>query len=277
MMKYYKIGIIFLLACCSCLSLSAQQKKLLILQTSDTHSQIEPIDQVGDRDFNMGGTLRRATLLQEMRKQNPKLLLFDCGDFCQGTPYYNMFKGNVEIDMMNVMKYDAVAIGNHEFDFGLNNMARLFKRAKFPIICSNYDMKGSVLEKIVKPYVVIVREGLRVGVFALSPQLEGLVQTKNYETLRYEDPLVVSRRMVSLLREKEHCDVVICLSHLGVYDDKALIPQTQGIDLILGGHTHTFMRSPLMLKDKDGKDVPLLHSGRKGVKVGEIDMILKAQ
>jgi 5'-nucleotidase len=188
-----------------------------------------------------------------------------------------MFKGNVEIDMMNVMKYDAVAIGNHEFDFGLDNMARLFKRAKFPIVCSNYDMKGSVLEKIVKPYVVIVREGLRVGVFALSPRVEGLVQAKNYETLRYEDPLVVSRRMVSLLREKEHCDVVICLSHLGVYDDKALIPQTQGIDLILGGHTHTFMRSPLMLKDKDGKDVPLLHSGRKGVKVGEIDMILKAQ
>lgn len=277
MMKYYKLYLIFLFACCSCITLSAQQKKLMILQTSDTHSQIEPIDQAGDKDFNMGGTVRRATLIDFMRKAHPRLLLFDCGDFCQGTPYYNMYKGNVEVDMMNLMKYDAATIGNHEFDFGLDNLARLFKRAKFPIVCSNYDCKGSVLEKIVKPYTVIVRDGVRIGVFGLSPKLAGLVQSKNYRTLVYEDPLTVANKIVPLLRYKEHCDVVICLSHLGIYEDKALIPQTTGIDLVLGGHTHTFMKYPASLKDKDGKTVLLLHSGKRGAKVGEIDMILKAQ
>src|SRR5574344_1669851 len=206
-------------------SLSAQQKHLLILQTSDTHSQIEMVDQRGDRDYGKGGVVRRVTMIAQMRKATPKLLLFDCGDFSQGTPYYNMYKGSLEIDMMNLMRYDAATIGNHEFDFGLDNMARLFERAKFPIVCANYDCKGSVLEKWVKPYVVMVREGLKIGVFGLSPKLEGLVQSKNYGSLVYEDPFSVANRLVDVLRKKEHCDVVICLSHLGIDDDKELIPQ----------------------------------------------------
>lgn len=276
-MKNFKYILLLFFFCCASLASTAQQKKIVILHTSDTHSQLEPVDQTSDRDFAKGGTVRRAVLLSELRKDNPKLLLFDCGDFSQGTPYYNMFKGDAEIDMMNFMKYDAAAIGNHEFDFGLDNMARLFKRAKFPIVCSNYELKGSVLEKIVKPYIVIVRDGVRIGVFGLSPKLEGLVQAKNYGSLKYEDPLTVSDKMVAVLRGKEKCDLVVCLSHLGIDDDKIFIPQSHGIDVVLGGHSHTFLKTPLSFIGKDGKKVILLHSGRKGVEVGEVNVLLKVK
>jgi 5'-nucleotidase len=274
-MKSYKYILCVLFFCCTSLALTAQQKKIVILHTSDTHSQMEPVNQVSDRDFSKGGAVRRTVLLEKLRKDNPKLLLFDCGDFSQGTPYYNMFKGDAEIDMMNLMKYDAVMIGNHEFDFGLENMARLFKRAKFPVVCSNYDLKGSVLEKIVKSYVIIVRNGVRIGVFGLGPQLEGLVQAKNYGSLKYEDPIAVSDKMVALLREKEKCDLVVCLSHLGINEDKLFIPQSHGIDVVLGGHSHTFLKNPIYMHGKDGKKVILLHSGRKGVEVGEVQVLLK--
>lgn len=278
MMKFFfRYCIISLFVCCISLSLSAQQKHLLILQTSDTHSQLEPVDLVGDRNYGKGGALRRIVLLEQMRKEHPHLLLFDCGDFSQGTPYYNMFKGNAEIDMMNEMKYDVATIGNHEFDFGLDNMARIFKRAKFPIVSSNYDFKGTVLQNIVKPYLVIVREGIRIGIFALDPKLAGLVQAKNYGKIVYKDPVTVANRMSSMLRRDEKCDVVICLSHLGIDDDKKIIPQTQGIDVVLGGHSHTFLKIPLNISDKTGSSVLLMHTGSRGVKVGEIDMILEAK
>lgn len=277
MKKSFRYYILSVFICCISLSSSAQQKHLLILQTSDTHSQLEPVDQVGDRDCGKGGTLRRIALLEQMRKEHPHLLLLDCGDFSQGTPYYNMFKGNAEVDMMNEMKYDAATIGNHEFDFGLDNMARIFKRAKFPIVSSNYDFKGTVLENIVRPYLVIVREGVRIGIFALDPKLAGLVQAKNYGKIVYKDPLAVANRMSSMLRRDEKCDVVICLSHLGIDDDKKIIPQTQGIDVVLGGHSHTFLKVPLNISDKTGKPVLLVHSGSRGVKVGEVDMTLEAK
>jgi len=277
MKKSFRYSIISLFICCISLSLSAQQKHLLILQTSDTHSQLEPVDQAGDRDYGKGGALRRTVLLEQMRKEYPQLLLFDCGDFCQGTPYYNMFKGNAEIDMMNEMKYDAATIGNHEFDLGLDNMARIFKRAKFPIVSSNYDFKGTVLQNMVKPYLVFLRQGIRIGVFALDPKLAGLVQAKNYGKIIYKDPIAVANKMSSMLRRDEKCDVVVCLSHLGIDVDKKMIPQTQGIDVVLGGHSHTFLKAPLNISDKAGKSVLLVHSGSRGVKVGEVDMTLEAK
>jgi 5'-nucleotidase len=258
-------------------SLAQETKNLLILQTSDTHSRIEPIEQAGDSYFGKGGFIRRATMIKHERAINPYLFLFDCGDFSQGTPYYNLFKGKVEIDLMNEMKYDAVTIGNHEFDYGLDNMARLFKRAKFPIVCSNYDFRGTVLQKLVKPYVVFVRNGVRVGVFGLSPKLEGLVQKKNYQSIVYEDPIPIANNMALMLRETQKCDVVICLSHLGIQFDKMMIPKTRNIDIVLGGHTHTFMNAPESYADMDGKIVKVLHTGVKGVKVGKIEMVLKKQ
>ncbi len=260
---------------------SAQDtKQLVILQTSDTHSRIEPIAaHAADRYAGMAGTVRRATLIKEARAVNPDLLLFDCGDISQGTPYYNLFQGEVEIKMMNLMGYDAMTIGNHEFDFGLENMARLFRMANFPVVCANYDVTGTVLEGLVKPYITLERNGLKIGVFGLSPKMEGLVQADKCEGVVYSDPIEAAQKMVDLLRNKEECDVIICLSHLGYQlknapCDEVLAQKTDHIDAILGGHTHTFMKEPVIYLNKDGKNVPVLHTGKSGIYVGMLKLTL---
>lgn len=260
---------------------SAQDtKQLVILQTSDTHSRIEPIAaHAADRYAGMAGTVRRATLIKEARAVNPDLLLFDCGDISQGTPYYNLFQGEVEIKMMNLMGYDAMTIGNHEFDFGLENMARLFRMANFPVVCANYDVTGTVLEGLVKPYITLERNGLKIGVFGLSPKMEGLVQADKCEGVVYSDPIEAAQKMVDLLRNKEECDVTICLSHLGYQlknapCDEILAQKTDHIDAILGGHTHTFMKEPAIYLNKDGKNVPVLHTGKSGIYVGMLKLTL---
>lgn len=260
---------------------SAQDtKQLVILQTSDTHSRIEPIAaHAADRYAGMAGTVRRATLIKEARAVNPDLLLFDCGDISQGTPYYNLFQGEVEIKMMNLMGYDAMTIGNHEFDFGLENMARLFRMANFPVVCANYDVTGTVLEGLVKPYITLERNGLKIGVFGLSPKMEGLVQADKCEGVVYSDPIEAAQKMVDLLRNKEECDVIICLSHLGYQlknapCDEVLAQKTDHIDAILGGHTHTFMKEPAIYLNKDGKNVPVLHTGKSGIYVGMLKLTL---
>ncbi|MDE5710725.1 metallophosphatase [Bacteroides sp.] len=261
------------------LSVSAQEaKQLFILHTSDTHSRIEPISrEAADRNAGMGGVVRRAGFVKQFRNEHPDMLLFDCGDISQGTPYYNLFKGETEIKMMNLMGYDAMTIGNHEFDFGLENMARLFRMANFPVVCSNYDVTGTILEGLVKPYITLEREGVRIGVFGLAPRMEGLVQEDKCEGIVYNDPITVAQQMADLLREKEHCDVVICLSHLGIrssrpenVSDEVLIGKTYGIDAILGGHSHTFMEKPTIYLNAEGKNVSLLHSGKNGIYVGEM-------
>lgn len=256
------------------LSLSAQEK-LIILHTSDMHSRVEPVERKDDRDFDKGGLVRRATFLKEFRKDNPDVLLFDSGDFSQGTPYYNMFQGEVEVELMNEMKYDAMTIGNHEFDFGLENMARLFKMAKFPVVCANYDVDATVLKGLVEPYTIIKRDGVRIGVLGLGYPLEGMVQANKCEGVVFKNPIETANEVAAILKNKEKCDVVICLSHLGVqYDKKELIPNIRNIDIVLGGHSHTFMKTPMMLSDKDGKSVTLMHSGARGVNVGRMDLTL---
>lgn len=255
-------------------------KQLVILQTSDTHSRIEPISKdAADKYAGMGGTVRRATFLKEARKQNPDLLLFDCGDISQGTPYYNLFQGEVEIKMMNQMKYDAMTIGNHEFDFGLENMARLFRMARFPVVCANYDVTGTVLEGLVKPYTILHRNGLKIGVFGLAPKMEGLVQADKCEGIVYLDPIEVAQQTADRLKNEEGCDVVICLSHLGYQLKNAacdvdLVQQTDNIDAILGGHSHTFMNEPAIYLNQHGRNVPVLHSGKSGIYVGMLKLTL---
>ena len=260
---------------------SAQKtKQLVILQTSDTHSRIEAIAvNAADRYAGMGGTVRRATFIKEARKINPNLLLFDCGDISQGTPYYNLFQGEVEVKMMNLMGYDAMTIGNHEFDFGLENMARLFRMANFPVVCSNYDVTGTVLEGLVKPYTTFNRNGLKIGVFGLAPKMEGLVQADKCEGVVYNDPIEVAQKMADLLKNEEGCDVVICLSHLGYQlknapCDEELAQKTNHIDAILGGHTHTFMKEPAVYLNKDGQNVPVMHTGKSGIYVGMLKLKL---
>lgn len=266
---------LFLLLLLFPLALSAQpSKKLILLQTSDVHSRVEPVNQEGDRDYDEGGMVRRATFLKEFRKENPgDILLFDCGDFSQGTPYYNMFQGEVEVKMMNEMKYDAMTIGNHEFDFDLPNMARLFKMADFPVVCSNYDFEATELKGMVKPYVVLKKGGLKIGVLGLGCRLEGMVQANKCEGVVFKDPIATANEVAAVLKEKEGCDLVVCLSHLGVqYDTDRLIPNIRNIDVVLGGHSHTFMKRPKTYLDKDGKNVSLMHCGARGVNVGRMDL-----
>ena len=253
-----------------------KHKQLVILHTNDTHSTIFPVKQnIDDKEIaGRGGYLRRVNMLKEQRQQHPDLLLFDSGDFSQGSGYYTLFKGEVEIGLMNQMGYDAVTIGNHEFDFGLDNLARIFRMANFPIVCSNYDCKGTVLEGLVKPYITLKRNGVKIGVFALSPALKGLVFDGNCQGITYLDPAVTAQKYINLLRKQEKCDIVICISHLGwkesEYTDEMLLKGIEGCDLVLGGHTHTYMKQLEYAPDKTGKLIPVDQNGKHGAFIGKL-------
>lgn len=251
-------------------------KQLVILHTNDTHSCIFPLNpNLADTlKAGRGGFLRRIAMLKEERRKHPDLLLFDSGDFSQGSPYYTLFKGDVEVGLMNEMHYDAVTIGNHEFDYGLENMAKLFKAARFPIICANYDFRGTPVEGLVKPYVIIERNGVKIGVFGLGPKLDGLVDAKNYGATRYIDPVEATNKVVRELKDKHRCDLIICVSHLGWTErginDQILIPQTRDIDLVLGGHSHTFFKKLRTHQDADGHTVYNDQNGKSAVFVGRM-------
>lgn len=276
-MKKQFISIAFLLL--ASLSISAQQQKqLTILHTNDTHSCILPLrNNLADTTLaGCGGYVRRVSLIQQERTKDPTLLLFDSGDFSQGSSYYTMFKGDVEIGLMNQMGYDAATIGNHEFDFGLENMTRLFKMANFPIVCSNYDFKNTELAKIVKPYIIIKRNGIKIGVFGLCPKLKGLVSIKNYEPLEYLDPIEVAKQMTHLLKDEKKCDLVICLSHLGwlisEFPCDNVIKEVSGIDLVLDGHTHTYLENLEYVKDASGYAVPVDQNGKHAAFIGKLKL-----
>jgi len=215
--------------------------------------------------------------VKELRTQYPQnMLLLDCGDFSQGSVYYNLFKGEVEVQLMNEMDYDACTIGNHEFDFGLENMARLFKMAKFPIVCCNYDFVGTPVEGLVKPYIIIERAGVKIGILGVSPKMEGLVAQSNFQGVGYTKPIKAAQPVVDYLRQKEHCDVVICLSHLGWLDgeegDKGFIAGTRGIDVVLGGHSHTYFEHPQYLHNSEGHEVVVNHMGKNARFVGTLEL-----
>ncbi len=256
------------------------QKQLVILHTNDTHSQILPLSENLADTFKAGraGFSRRITMLKEERKKNPDLLYFDSGDFSQGSPFYTMFKGDVEVGLMNKMGIDASTIGNHEFDFGLDNMARIFKMANFPILCSNYDFKGTPLEGVVKTYTIIKRKGLKIGVFALDPKLEGLVSAKNYGSIKYIDPVSKANEMASFLKDKKKCDLVICISHLGWEEkgmgDQMMISGSRNVDIVLGGHSHSYFRTLHYVKNLDGKEIPVDQNGKYAIYVGKLVLTL---
>ena len=273
--------VIFIVLLTSVTVSAKKQKQLVILHTNDTHSTILPLNpNLDDQDLaGRGGFLRRINLIKEQRQQHPDLLLFDSGDFSQGSGYYTLFKGEVEIGLMNQMGYECSTIGNHEFDFGMDNMARIFKMAKFPIVCSNYDFTGTVLEGIVKPYITIRRGDVKIGVFALDPPLKGLVFDGNCEGITFLDPAEIGQKYIDLLRKQEKCDIVICISHLGwersVYPDEMFLSLTEGCDLVLGGHTHTYMPVLEFAPDKNGKQIPVDQNGKHGVFVGKLILNLE--
>lgn len=253
------------------------QKHLEVLHTNDTHSCIMPLNpNLADTAVaGRGGFLRRVAMIKEERAKNPDLLLIDSGDFSQGSPFYTMFKGDVEIGLMNLMGYDAVTIGNHEFDFGLENMARIFKMAKFPVVCANYDFTGTCVEGLVKPYVIIKRNGLKIGLFGLSPQLEGLVDLSKCKGVTYLDPVEVGNRVAAELKHDKKCDVVICVSHLGwlrpdEMGDQKLLASSKDIDLVLGGHSHSYFKSFRYVNNADGKAVPVDQNGKNAMYVGKL-------
>ena len=279
-MKRISIFLIFVLA----VSVVAKaQKQIVILHTNDTHSTIEPVSRYSKVKEAAGkaGCVRRATMVKQLREQNPDILLFDSGDFSQGSTFYTMYKGDVEVGLMNIMGYDAATIGNHEFDFGLDNLARLARQAKFPRVCSNCDFTGTPCQDVIKKYCVVVRDGVRIGVFGLTPKIEGLVMKENIAGVKYIDPIQATKEMVSVLRDKERCDIVVCLSHLGwklapeYIDDQVLISSTTGIDIVLGGHSHTYMKEMEWVDNAEGKSIPVDQNGKHGAFVGKITLKLE--
>ena len=267
---------IFLLALLP-LSVSAQkQKQLVVLHTGDMHSTILPISSQLPDTMKAGraGMIRRIEMLRQEREKHPDLLLFDSGDFFQGSAYFTMFKGEVEVGLMNRMGYDAVMIGNHEFDAGLEEMARIFRLANFPIVCANYDFTGTPVEGLVKPYIIIKRNGVKIGVFGIGKKMEGLVAAKNCVGVKYLDPAKVALETATMLKEEKKCDVVICISHLGWKvggdDDQYMVSHSRNIDLVLGGHSHTYLVEDRYEKNLDGKDVLVDHEGKHSIFVGKM-------
>jgi len=254
-----------------------KEVKITILHTNDVHSRIEPFPMDGSKYQGLGGTARRSTLVNQIRNEEKNVLLLDAGDMFQGTPYFNLFEGEVELDIMSKLGYDAGTFGNHEFDNGIDGILKHFDKANFPFVTSNYDFSKTKLAGKTKEYIVIEKEGIRIGIFGLGVDVEGLVDPKNHKDVVYLDPVEVSNRIVPILKDKEKCDLVICLSHLGYSykDDKisdlTLVPQTKDIDLIIGGHTHTLLDKPTEVLNADGKVTLVNQVGNGGVRLGRID------
>ena len=253
--------------------------KLTILHTNDQHSRIEPFDSSYSRNPNQGGFARRAALIQKIREEEKNILLLDSGDTFQGTPYFNFFGGELEFKLMSMMGYDASTMGNHDFDNGLEGFKKVLPNAKFPFICSNYDFKNTILDGQTLPYKVFKKNGIKVGIFGVGIELAGLVGKKSYGETVWQNPIEIAQHYATFLRNEKKCDLVICLSHIG-YDykdnprkisDKILASQTDGIDLILGGHTHTFLPEPQTFVNKSGKNVMVNQVGWAGLLLGKIN------
>ena len=242
---------------------------LVIIHTNDFHSQIEPF--TTGRNAGAGGLLSLSGYLEETRKEHPNLLYLDAGDYNQGTPYFNLFDGQVEIDAMNAMGLYATTLGNHEFDNGLEDLVRRLKMADFHTLCANYDIRYRPLRRIVKPYVIYKTHSKKIGIIGLTINLNGLTSGEVLKKMHYKDPIETANRLALLLKKKG-CDMIICLTHLGVKTDVRLAEKSRNIDLIIGGHSHTFLEEPLTEKDLDGKEVVVVQTGAQGVYAGRIDI-----
>ncbi|GAB3828481.1 bifunctional metallophosphatase/5'-nucleotidase [Pontibacter rugosus] len=256
---------------------AAQSITLTILHTNDQHSRIDPLPDDGRQYGGMGGMARRATLIEQIRQQEPNVLLLDSGDIWQGTPYFNFFNGELEYKLMSQMKYDAATFGNHDFDNGLEGLERQLPHASFPFLSANYDFSKTILKNRFAPYKIFEKQGVRIGVFGLGIELAGLVSKSNYGETVYLDPVAKAREMVQELRQNQKCNLVICLSHLGYkyedgkIDDVTLAQQVEGIDLILGGHTHTFLDEPDAYKHTSGHQTLVNQVGWSGIFLGRLD------
>ena len=257
-------------------------KHLTILHTNDVHSHIDPFPADDPRNANMGGVSRRAALIESIRNENPNVLLLDAGDIFQGTPYFNYYGGELEFKLMSMMQYDLSTIGNHDFDNGIQGLYAQMPHAKFEFVSANYDFKNTAMDGLVKPFKIFNKNGIKVGVFGIGIELNGLVDKKMYQETVYSDPVEATQEMVRILKKEQQCDVVICLSHLG-YNyknepnkicDLKLAELTKDIDLIIGGHTHTFLDKPTVVKNLDGNEILVNQVGCYGINLGRIDFYL---
>lgn len=258
---------------------SGELVRLTVMHTNDMHCHLDPFPADHAEYPGKGGLVRIASIVNQCRKENPNLLLLDGGDMFQGTPYFNYFKGNLIVKVMSKMGYDAGTIGNHEFDNGMGDILSAIKGANFPLISSNYDFSDTILNGHVKTQLILEKGGIKVGIYGLGIELDGLVGALNYGKTRYLDPLETALQMESSLKNDHHCDLVICLSHLGLsyehskISDKTLAPQTKYTDLIVGGHTHSFLDKPLVLKNADGNPILVNQAGWAALETGKIEFL----
>jgi 5'-nucleotidase len=255
-------------------------KHITILHTNDVHSHIDPFPADDPRNPNMGGAARRSTLIESIRQENPNVLLLDAGDIFQGTPYFNYYGGELEFKLMSMMRYDLSTIGNHDFDNGVDGLAAQMPHASFEFVSANYDFKNTPMDGFVKPFKIFNKNGIKIGVFGLGIELQGLVDKKMYKETVWHNPVETAQDMVRILKKENKCDLVICLSHLGYkyskedsdkISDLKLAELTKDIDLIIGGHTHTFLNKPTIAKNLDGKEVLVNQVGCYGINLGRID------
>ncbi len=252
-------------------------KKLIILHTNDVHSRLEPFPMDGGRNQGLGGVAARAELIKKIRNENNQVLLLDAGDIFQGTPYFNIYKGEPEMKAMAAMNYDAVTMGNHDFDAGLENFAAQLKHANFPVLMCNYDFTNTPMEFKYLPYKIFKKGKLKIGVTGVGIQLTGLVPDSLFGNTKYLDPVQKVNETAAKLKKEEGCDMVICLSHLGYkygdnkVSDIVLAKETENIDLIIGGHTHTFMDAPELYTNKSGSSVLINQVGWAGIQLGRLD------
>jgi len=254
--------------------------KLTILHTNDVHSHIDPFPPTHSRWPSQGGFARRAALIDQIRNEQENVLLLDCGDIFQGTPYFNIYKGKLEIDLMNRMGYDAATLGNHEFDNGIEALAAQVSRANFPFVCSNYSFEETPLQGLTIPSLIINKGPIKIGIIGLGIELNGLVNPKSYENTIYHNPIEVANNTAKQLKTTESCDLVIVLSHLGFkYDtnkvsDVLVAQSSSHIDMVLGGHTHTFMEKPERVMNQNQEEVVVNQAGWGGIYLGRLDVEL---
>jgi 5'-nucleotidase len=261
-------------------SVTAAVKKITILHTNDVHSHIDPFPATDPKNPNLGGVSRRAALIESIRKENKNVLLLDAGDIFQGTPYFNYYGGEPELKLMSMLKYDLATMGNHDFDNGIDGFKKVLPHANFDFVSANYDFRNTILDDIVKPYKIFNMDGVKIGIFGLGVELAGLVDKKLYKETVYLDPVEIATQITSELKNVHKCELIICLSHLGyAYKDEKisdikLAGMTRDIDLIIGGHTHTFLDKPTVVKNADSKDVLVNQVGCYGINLGRIDFYL---
>jgi len=272
-----KAAIGLALATSPLVSAGKNRSTLSILFTNDWHSRIEPFPMDGGKYQGLGGASKRASLIEKIRRENKHVLLLDSGDIFQGTPYFNFFGGKLEFELMSKMKYDAATLGNHDFDNGIDGLVKQLPFATFPFLNCNYSFEGTKLADKVMPYKIFKKGPSKIGVLGVGIELDGLVSKKLFGKIQYNDPIAHANETAALLKNKYKCDLVICLSHLGFeyktdkVSDITLAKQSANIDLILGGHTHTFLEQPVEVINNESKVVNILQTGWAGINLGKID------